>query len=147
MGKHARPQVVMTDTSEAAIANGRKIIEKSLSRVARKAFPESESEQRALIDSTFASLSSTTDPAEAVDGTQLVIEAIVENMAVKQQLFKKLDAIASPQTIFATNTSSLSISEIASATSDARQKNFAGLHYFNPVGRLLVSVRQTSEPA
>jgi 3-hydroxyacyl-CoA dehydrogenase len=100
-----------------------------------------------LIDSTFASLSSTTDPAEAVDGTQLVIEAIVENMAVKQQLFKKLDAIASPQTIFATNTSSLSISEIASATSDARQKNFAGLHYFNPVGRLLVSVRQTSEPA
>jgi 3-hydroxyacyl-CoA dehydrogenase len=146
MGKHAR-QVVMTDTSEAAIANGRKIIEKSLSRVARKAFPESESEQRALIDSTFACLSSTTDPAEAVDGTQLVIEAIVENMAVKQQLFKKLDAIASPQTIFATNTSSLSISEIASATSDARQKNFAGLHYFNPVGRLLVSVRQTSEPA
>jgi len=137
-------KVVMTDTSEAAIANGRKIIEKSLSRVARKAFPESESEQRALIDSTFASLSSTTDPAEAVDGTQLVIEAIVENMAVKQQLFKKLDAIASPQTIFATNTSSLSISEIASATSDARQKNFAGLHYFNPVPQMkLVEVIRT----
>ena len=124
---------MLTDTSDAAIANGRKIIEKSLSRVARKAFPDSGSQQRAMIDETFASLRTTRDPAEAVDGTDLVIEAIVENMAIKQQLFKKLDGIASPQTIFATNTSSLSITEIAASTSQARQKKFAGLHYFNPV--------------
>lgn len=54
-------------------------------------------------------------------------------MQVKQKLFGKLDGIASPETIFASNTSSLSISEIASATSEERQKKFAGLHFFNPV--------------
>lgn len=123
----------MTDTSDAAIANGRKIIEKSLARVARKALPDSESGQRALIEETLTSLHTTTDPVGALKDTDLVIEAIVENMAVKQQLFKKLDGLASPQTIFASNTSSLSITEIASVTSPERQANFAGLHYFNPV--------------
>lgn len=123
----------MTDTSDAAIANGRKIMEKSLARIARKAFPESESEQRSMIDTTLASLATTTDPAKALEGTDLVIEAIVENMSIKQQLFKKLDGIAKSETIFASNTSSLSIAEIASATSADRQAKFAGLHYFNPV--------------
>lgn len=63
----------------------------------------------------------------------LVVEAIVESIAIKQQLFAKLDGLAGPDTIFASNTSSLSITEIASTTSDARQAKFAGLHYFNPV--------------
>lgn len=124
----ARQQVVLTDVSDSAIANGRKIIEKSLTRVARKAHPDSEEDQRSLVERTFANLVTTTNSEEAVSDADLVIEAIVENIKVKQQLFGKLDGIAPAKTIFATNTSSLSVTEIASSTSEERQASFAGLH-------------------
>lgn len=68
--------------------------------------------------------------AEAVSKADMVIEAVFENMALKRDIFKKIDAAAPPHTIFATNTSYLSVTEIASVT--RRPEKVAGMHFFNP---------------
>lgn len=125
--------LVMTDVSEAALDNGRKIINKSLTRIARKAHPDSEADQKAFIDGVFANVSTTTSGPDAVKETQLVIEAIVENLDTKIKLFEYLDSLAPKDAIFASNTSSLSIAAIASGCADDRQARFAGFHAFNPV--------------
>ncbi len=67
---------------------------------------------------------------EALKGVDLVIEAVVENMDLKKKIFAEVDKLASSETILASNTSSLSISEMASATN--RPDKFVGLHFFNP---------------
>lgn len=67
------------------------------------------------------------DSAKEAD---LVIEAIIESVEVKKTVFRNLDAICPPETVFATNTSSISITEIAAATS--RPDKFIGMHFFNP---------------
>lgn len=127
----------MTDVSDAALHNGRAIITKSLTRIARKLHPTSEADQAALLSSVFANISSTTSPQEAVSDTDLVVEAIVENLKVKQELFKSLDALARKETIFATNTSSLSVKRIGETCSEERQTRFAGFHAFNPVPQMV----------
>jgi 3-hydroxybutyryl-CoA dehydrogenase len=71
------------------------------------------------------------DLEEAVKDVDMVVEAIFENMKVKKELFEKMDNAAKPDTILATNTSSLSITEIASATK--RPEKVVGTHFFNPV--------------
>jgi 3-hydroxybutyryl-CoA dehydrogenase len=71
------------------------------------------------------------DLEEAVKDVDLVVEAIFENMKVKKELFEKMDKVTKPDTILATNTSSLSITEIASATK--RPEKVVGTHFFNPV--------------
>lgn len=120
----------MTDVTEAALENGRAIITKSLTRIAKKLHPTSEADQKSVLASTFANITTTTSAAEAVKNTDLVIEAIVENLAVKQALFRALDDLAPPHTIFASNTSSLSIKAIAQTSSVERQTRFAGFHAF-----------------
>ncbi|OLC30759.1 MAG: 3-hydroxybutyryl-CoA dehydrogenase, partial [Armatimonadetes bacterium 13_1_40CM_64_14] len=84
---------------------------------------------------------------EDLAAVDLVLEAIVENMDLKKQVFGELDRRCPPQTIFASNTSSLSITEMASVTS--RAPKFLGMHFFNPVPvmKLVELVRglQTSE--
>lgn len=69
--------------------------------------------------------------AEAVDPADLVIEAIVEDLGAKRSLFAELDRLASPSAVLATNTSSLSVAEIAAAT--GRPERVLGMHFFNPV--------------
>ena len=101
--------------------------------MARKAHADDEAAQKALIDKTFANIEITTDPARAVEGTHLVVEAVIENMKVKQELFGRLDKLAPKDAIFASNTSSLSISEIASSTSAERQPLWVGVHFFKLV--------------
>jgi 3-hydroxyacyl-CoA dehydrogenase len=123
-------RLVLTDVSDAALENGRKIITKSLTRVARKLHPTSEAEQAAYVASVFANITTTTDAAQAVSETDFVVEAIVENLAIKQALFRRLDDLAPKHTIFASNTSSLSIKDIASTSSLERQERFAGFHAF-----------------
>jgi 3-hydroxyacyl-CoA dehydrogenase len=123
----------MTDVSEAALDNGRLIINKSLTRIARKAHPNSEADQKALIAKVFDNVETTTSGEEAVRDTDLVVEAIVENLDTKIKLFGHLDSLAPSDAIFASNTSSLSIAAIASACSDGRKARFAGFHAFNPV--------------
>jgi len=85
----------------------------------------------------IGSIHGTTDMAEAVDGAQLVIEAIFEDMEIKAQVFKEADELSSPGTILVSNTSSLSITEMSKMVGDP--KVFAGLHFFFPsaINRLL----------
>jgi enoyl-CoA hydratase/3-hydroxyacyl-CoA dehydrogenase len=80
-------------------------------------------------DATWARISGTTDLADLAD-CDLVIEAIIENLQAKQELFGELDSICHEGTVFASNTSSLSITEMTAATS--RPERVAGLHYFYP---------------
>jgi 3-hydroxybutyryl-CoA dehydrogenase len=73
----------------------------------------------------------TTQLEEACKGADLIIEAIFENLGIKHETFKKIEKIAKPEAILASNTSALPITEIASATS--RGEQFIGLHFMNPV--------------
>lgn len=90
-----------------------------------------ESEKKAILSRT----SITGDIAAAVHG-DLVIEAVTESLVIKQNLFKKLDSICDPETIFVTNTSALSITEIATVT--GRQEKIIGMHFLNPVPKIPV---------
>jgi len=89
------------------------------------------------------------DLTAAVDGAGLVIEAVPEDLELKRKIFGRLDRITSPDTVLATNTSSLSISEIASATGDPSR--VIGMHFFNPVAKMklieIVRGKETSEEA
>ena len=88
-----------------------------------------------------------TKPDDALKTADLVVEAVVENIDLKKKIFSEYDKMAPAKTIFASNTSSLPISEIASTSS--RADRFGGLHFFNPVPvmKLLEVVRipQTSD--
>ncbi len=88
------------------------------------------SEAQALM----GNLASTTSISDAVKEVDLVIEAIFENMEIKKKVFAECDANAPPHAILATNTSSLSIDELASATN--RPDKFIGMHYFSPVAAM-----------
>ena len=82
-------------------------------------------------DAIIGRIKGTTDLKEAASDADLVIEAVVENMDVKKQVFKELDEICPEHTILASNTSSLSITEMAAATK--RPEKVVGMHFFNPV--------------
>jgi len=92
-------------------------------------------------DATLANLKGTTDIAALAD-RDLIIEAVVENLGQKQAMFGRLDEVCGANTIFASNTSSLSITELAAGTK--RPGRFLGLHFFNPVPLMkLVEVVRT----
>ena len=92
-------------------------------------------------DATLGRLHPGTDPAAARD-CDLVIEAVTEDLKVKRELFAKVEAHLRPEAILASNTSSLSITEMAAAT--GRSGRFVGLHFFNPVPLMkLVEVVRT----
>ena len=103
-------------------------------------------EQRAA---ALANLRGCTTVPDAAKGVQLVVEAVPEKLEIKQGLFKELDALCGAETIFASNTSSLSIAKIAGATK--RADRFLGMHFFNPVHIMklleVVVTSQTSEAA
>src|SRR5207245_642769 len=63
----------------------------------------------------------------------IIIEAIIENLEEKRKTYGELDRVCEPETVFASNTSSISITEMITATSAERQKRFVGMHFFNPV--------------
>jgi 3-hydroxybutyryl-CoA dehydrogenase len=123
------------EVGEEAREAGRLRIARSLDKaVAREKITSAERE-RAL-----ARLGFTIDLAELAD-RQLIVEAVVEDLDVKRDLFRTLDALCEPGTIFASNTSSLPITELAAAV--ARGDRVLGLHFFNPVPvmRLIEIVR------
>ncbi len=79
---------IQVDTNEKAIENGKKIITSSLSRIAKKKYGDDKAGATSFIEGVFENINSSIKPLEAVEKTDLVIEAIVENLSVKQSLFK-----------------------------------------------------------
>ena len=119
-------------------------VSRSLDIIAKKKFPDEPKGARKFRDSVFSKISTVQDLKRACTDADLIIEAIVEDLGVKQKMFKEIDQIAPQHTVFTSNTSSLSVQEIAQATSMNRQEKFAGLHFFNPVwGMPLVEVIRT----
>jgi 3-hydroxybutyryl-CoA dehydrogenase len=117
--------VVALEAVQAALDKGLAGIKKSLDK-----FVEKGSLQAADRDAALGRLKTTTD-VEDLKGCDLVIEAIIENIAAKKELFAKLDSMLAPHAIICSNTSSLCVIEMAAATK--RPKQVAGLHFFNPV--------------
>ena len=123
--------VTLVDQNAELLDKASARIRKSLERVVKKRFSESVEEGRRFLDSTMDRIKCTTELESAGANCDLIVEAIVENIAAKQQLFSQLDKAARADTIFASNTSSLPIAEIAKVTN--RRDRFGGLHFFNPV--------------
>ncbi|OWZ35725.1 3-hydroxyacyl-CoA dehydrogenase [Cryptococcus neoformans] len=136
-------KVVLADVTDKALENGINIISKSLARVAKKKSPD---DIEGFTNNVLKNISTTTDSSQAVESADLVVEAIIESIKVKRDLFGFLDGKAKSDCIFATNTSSLSVTEIAEACSPERQAKFAGLHFFNPVPAMkLVEIIRTPQ--
>jgi len=110
----------------------------------KKLYKDKPAEGEKFMNDAKSRLKSSTDAPGAVKDADLVVEAIVENMEVKHKLFRSLDEAAPQKTIFASNTSSLGIREIACVTK--RLDRFGGLHFFNPVPVMkLLEVVRTAE--
>ncbi|XP_053711491.1 hydroxyacyl-coenzyme A dehydrogenase, mitochondrial [Synchiropus splendidus] len=135
--------VTLVDTSADILKKSVKGIEGSLKRVVKKKFADKPEAGEEFIQKVLQNVSTSTDSGSAVQSADLVLEAIVENLKVKQEVFRSLDQLAPSHTIFASNTSSLPIADIAAAT--GRLDRFGGLHFFNPVPMMkLVEVIGTS---
>ncbi len=117
--------VVMRDVEEGFVQRGLKTIEKNLNRAVEKGKKTKEDANEVL-----NRIQGTTSLAEFKD-VDLVIEAVIENMGLKKELYKELDQTCPPQTVLASNTSGLSITEMASVT--GRPEKVVGMHFFNPV--------------
>lgn len=117
--------VTLRDVKEEFVQKGIKNIEQFLDQgIKRGRLTE---EQR---KETLARIKGVIDLKEAVQGVDLIIEAIVEDLEEKKQLFRQLDELCPPKVIFASNTSYMSITELAAATK--RPGRFIGMHWFNP---------------
>jgi 3-hydroxybutyryl-CoA dehydrogenase len=128
--------VVVREVSDELIEAGRQRIRKSLERAVEKG-----KLTVANRDAAWSRLRFTTELSDLAD-RHLLIEAIVEEIGAKNELFSALDDLCGPETIFASNTSSLTITDMAAAT--GRPDRVVGLHFFNPVSVMeLVEVVRT----
>lgn len=118
-------RVVMVDISEAAIAKGIANVAGSLERLVKK-----EKITAADKDAALARIQGSTR-YDDLTSAQLVIEAATENFDLKVKILKQIDAVVAPDVILASNTSSISITKLAAATT--RADRFIGMHFFNPV--------------
>jgi 3-hydroxybutyryl-CoA dehydrogenase len=133
---------VVREVSAELLDKGLKSIDKNLSRLAEKG-----TITEAVKGEIRGRLKGTTVIHDLKD-CDVIVEAIIEQLPAKRELFSALDVLCPPSTIFASNTSSLTITEIATATK--RPQKFVGLHFFNPVPVMkLVEVVRTiaTEPA
>lgn len=136
--------VTIVDLDQNVLNNTLKRVERSMQRVAKKVYKDTPQDGEKFVSETLSRINISTSLPDVVQDSDLVIEAIVENLSIKHKLFKSIDDVAPKKTIFASNTSSLSIGEIASVTN--RKDRFAGLHFFNPVPVMkLLEVVRTSE--
>jgi len=120
-------ETTVREVSHDLIQKGFASIERSLEKFAEKGTITAEQ-----LKQTRDRLFGTTSFDDLAD-CDIIIEAIIENLEEKQNTYRQLDAVCKPETIFASNTSSLSITQMMSATSPARQLRFIGMHFFNPV--------------
>ena len=131
-------EVTLVEVSEELVKKGLSGIEKSLAKFAEKGTITAEQK-----DATLARLTGTTKLEDLADA-DIIIEAIIENLQIKRETYAKLDQLCKAETIFASNTSSLSVTEMMTATSAERQQRFIGMHFFNPVPLMkLVEVIKT----
>lgn len=133
--------VVLQDVSNAALEKGVATISNSLDRLIKKGFATADEKIQ-----TLKHISSTTSVADLAKA-DLVIEAATENESVKIKILQGVEAVLRPDTIIATNTSSLSITKLAAATK--RPDKMVGMHFFNPVPMMalveIIRGLQTSE--
>lgn len=131
-------ETVVKEVSADLIEKGFSGVDKSLAKFAEKGTITSEQQKEIR-----GRLSGTTKFDDLAD-CDVIIEAIIENLDEKRRTYSQLDALCKPETIFASNTSSLSITEMMTATSAERQRRFVGMHFFNPVPLMkLVEVVRT----
>lgn len=119
-------QVMLLDTEEAFVERGINGIASNLERQVQKGRLSIEGKKEVL-----ARITPTTEMKKAAENADLVIEAVVENMEVKADVFRRLDELCPKHTILASNTSSLPITEIAAVTK--RPEKVIGMHFMNPV--------------
>ena len=135
-------ETVVREANPELLDKGLKGIEKNLTRLAEKG---------TITETVKGEIRGRLHGAKGIEDLEkcdVIVEAIIENLPAKHELFRVLDEICPPSTIFASNTSSLTITEIATATK--RPQRFVGLHFFNPVPVMkLVEVVRTiaTEPA
>jgi len=118
-------EVILIDLEDKFVNRGMENILKNWSKAIKKGTRTSEE-----VDQIKVRLTGTTN-YDNLNDCQLVIEAVVEKMSIKKELFAKLDGICPVETVFASNTSALSITELAAATK--RPNQVIGVHFFNPV--------------
>lgn len=139
---HAGLGVTLTDVSDAALAKARAQIEKSLAKMREKGRLTAEDEAR-----TLGAIALSTDAVGASARADLIVEAVPERMDLKLELVKRASEAAPSHAIVATNTSSLSVTEIAGVAKDPSR--VVGLHFFNPVPVMelleIVRAMQTSD--
>src|SRR6266568_113458 len=131
--------VTMRDIEQRLVDGGfRRIKEPLAKRVERGKMTQGE------VDGILSKIRGVVDLKEAVAGAQVVIEAVFEKMEIKRELYAELDRLCPPDVVFASNTSSLSITEMANATK--RADRVVGMHFFNPAPVMkLVEVIRGSE--
>jgi len=139
---HAGLRVTMTDVSDEVLARGKQQVAKSLARMREKGRVSAEDEAR-----TLAAITLSTDLVAAAASADLIVEAVPERMDLKLELVRKASEAAPAHALIATNTSSLSVTEIAGVAKDASR--VVGLHFFNPVPVMelleIVRAMQTSD--
>jgi 3-hydroxybutyryl-CoA dehydrogenase len=117
--------VVVREVDQKALDAGRRRVENSLSKAIER------NKLTAVDGEAIRARLRYSSSLEDLSSSDLILEAIVENLDVKRDVYKALDALCGPETIFCSNTSSLTITEMAAATK--RPDRFAGVHFFNPV--------------
>ncbi|KAJ2800476.1 hypothetical protein H4R20_004046 [Coemansia guatemalensis] len=143
MKKH---QVTLVDVSQEALDRGKGYMSKSLKRVAKKKFPEDAKAQEQFVEEALSHVSLSTNALASVGKAELVVEAVVENLKAKQEIFSTVAQATPDNAILASNTSSLPIAKIAAPLTLPQRKRFIGLHFFNPVPQMkLVEVVRTDE--
>jgi 3-hydroxybutyryl-CoA dehydrogenase len=134
--------VAMTDISDELVKHGLENIRSSPNRIVNKG-----KIGKADADAALSRIKGTTDMREAARDSQVVIEAVSEDINLKKRIFKELDEICPKETVLASNTSGLMITDLASATK--RQDRFIGMHFLSPaqIMKLVEIIRgaETSE--
>ncbi len=132
-------EVAMRDIDQKFVDGGfRRIRDPLMKRVEKGKMTKDE------VDALVSKIHGTVDIKEALQGAQFVIEAVFEKMEIKREVYAEMDRVAGPDVVFASNTSSLSITEMANAT--RRADRVVGMHFFNPAPVMkLVEVIRGSE--
>lgn len=126
----AGQNVTIVDLKPELLEKAQKSIQNNLNRVAKKVHKDDPSKAESFVKEAIERIKVSTNIEDGVN-VDLIVEAIVEKLDVKQELFNKLDQLCPEHTILASNTSSISINEIGAGIK--RKDRFGGLHFFNPV--------------